>query len=66
MGRTLSFFWVLFLLVLGASLLGWVGYNKYVDQLVETEGKSALVAVGLALLFMLLGMRRIRRHHQTG
>ena len=48
------------LLLLGTTLLVWVGYNLFVMRLPETLGRHPLAALSFVVLCFYVGMRWIR------
>ncbi len=60
MAKPGSVIWGVFLLLFGAALLGWVGYNLLVERLPATKGMSPLFAILFGIGAVIAGVFRIR------
>ncbi|GEM_PF-2471903 len=49
-----------FVLLLAAVLLGWIGYNLFVESMPEARGKSLLPALLFVAALIYVGIRWIR------
>jgi drug/metabolite transporter (DMT)-like permease len=60
MAKPGSMIWGVLLLLFGAALLGWAGYNVLVERLPATKGKSPLHASLFGIGAVIAGVFRIR------
>lgn len=51
-------------ILFGIGLLGWVGYNTFIEMLPQAQDKNPYIAVAIGLILIFLGTKNILNKKQ--
>jgi hypothetical protein len=53
--------WAVFLILFGLTLLGWIGYNLFVEMQPEARGKNPIIPTILGIGALALGISKLMK-----
>jgi len=59
--KLIGYLWSLLLILLGATLLGWIAYNSLIEEQPAAEGRNPVVPLAFGAAFLVTGIWRLRR-----
>ena len=59
--KIIDYLWGGVLILLGATLLGWISFNYLVEMQPSAEGKNPIIPTVLGVAFLVTGIWRLRR-----